>query len=78
MSLAKIRGKTLSDEQVAALLKGQKIYVTGLKKKEGEGTYSAYFTPNGIEAYSYTTTGGEQKQGWQFKFSVEFKPRKKR
>lgn len=76
MTLGKIRGKNLTDDQIKALLIGQKIYVTGLKKKEGEGTYSAYFIPEGIEEYSYTAPSGERKQGWQFKFSIEFKPRK--
>ena len=78
MSLGRVRGKTLTDEQVTALLNGRKVYVTGLKKREGDGTYSAYFIPDGIEEYSYKTTGGEQKKGWQFKFSVQFKPGKKR
>ncbi len=78
MYLGKIRGKILTGEQVSALLRGQKIYVAGLKKKEGLGTYSAYFIPEGIEEYSYTTVEGEQKQGWRFKFSMEFKTRKKR
>lgn len=78
MALGKIRGKDLTAEQVTALLNGQKIYVTGLKKKGGTGTYSAYFIPEGIEEYSYTASDGENKQGWQFKFSVKFKARKKR
>lgn len=78
MLLGKARGKTLTNEQVSALLKGQKIYVTGLKKKQGDGTYSAYFIPEGIEEYRYTASDGKQRQGWQFRFSVEFKPRKKR
>lgn len=78
MTLGKVRGKNLTDDQIKALLIGQKIYVTGLKKKEGEGTYSAYFVPDGIEEYSYTASGGEQKHGWRFRFSVEFKSRKKR
>ena len=78
MALGKIRGKDLTAEQVTALLKGQKIYMSGLKKKQGRGTYSAYFTPEGIEEYSYIATGGEQKQGWQFKFSVEFMQKKGR
>ena len=78
MVLGKIRGKDLTEEQVTALLNNQKIYVTGIKKKEGGGTYSAYFIPEGIEEYSYTAQDGEQKKGWRFKFSTEFKPRKKR
>lgn len=78
MTLGKIRGKDLTAEQVTALLKGQRIYMTGLKKKQGKGTYSAYFIPEGIEEYSYIASGGEQKQGWQFKVSVEFMQKKGR
>lgn len=78
MTLGKIRGKNLTAEQVTALLNDQKIYVTGIKKKEGTGTYSAYFIPEGIEEYSCTAAGGKQKKGWQFKFSVKFKTRKRR
>ena len=77
MTLGKIRGKKLSDEQVAALLNGQKVYVTGLKKKEG-GTYSAYFIPDGIEPYSYRASDGTNKRGYQFKFTMEFKQKKRR
>ncbi len=76
MMLSKVRGKALTDEQVRDLLNGKKIHVTGLTKKEG-GTYSAYFTPTGIEEYSYTSSDGEEKHGWQFQFSVEF-PKKRR
>lgn len=77
MTLGKIRGNNLTDDQIKALLSGQKIYVTGLKKKDGAGTYSAYFIPDGIEEYSYTASSGEQKRGWRFRFSMEFKPRKR-
>lgn len=77
MTFGKVRGKKLDDEQVAALLTGQKIYLTGLKKKAG-GTYSAYFIPDGIEPYHFTATDGTSKEGYQFKFTVEFKQKKKR
>ena len=66
----------LTDDQITAVLKGERIYVTGLKKKSG-GTYSAYFTPNGVEPYSYTSDGAE-KQGYQVKYIVEFKQSKRR
>ncbi|MCM1424973.1 MAG: DNA topoisomerase, partial [Eubacterium sp.] len=72
MTVSRIRGKTITDEQVTALLKKQKVYITELKKREG-GNYSAFFVPIGIEPYSYTTNDGTQKQGYQFKFQVEFK-----
>lgn len=72
MTPGRIRGRELTDEQVRALLSGQKVYVTGLKKKAG-GTYSAYFIPDGIEPYSYTAKDGRERNGYQFKFNVEFK-----
>lgn len=77
MILSKIRGKELTDEQVRDLLAQKKIYVTGMKKKSG-GTYSAYFIPEGIEKYSYLTSDGVSKQGWQFKLSIEFPQKSKR
>ena len=77
MTLGKVRGKNLTDEQVRDLLDNKKIYVTGLKKKDG-GTYSAYFMPEGIEEYSYTASDGTEKKGWQFKYSVQFPKRKRR
>lgn len=78
MMLGKVRGKELTDQQVRDLLNQKKIHVTGLKKKDGKGTYSAYFTPEGIEEYRYSTQDGEVKHGWQYKFSVQFPKRKKR
>ncbi len=77
MTLGKVRGKNLTDEQVRDLLDNKKIHVTGLKKKDG-GTYSAYFMPEGIEKYSYTASDGTEKHGWQFKYSVQFPKRKGR
>lgn len=77
MTLGKVRGKNLTDEQVRDLLDNKKIHVTGLKKKDG-GTYSAYFMPEGIEEYSYTASDGTEKHGWQFKYSVQFPKRKGR
>lgn len=75
MTLGQIRGKKLSEEQVTDLLSGKKTYVSGLKKKDGTGTYSAYFIPDGIEQYSYAAKG-ESKQGFQFKFNMEYKQKK--
>ncbi len=76
MTVGWIRGKKLTDAQIMAVLSGQKIYVSSLKKSAG-GTYSAYFTPDGIEPYSYTS-GGTEKQGYRFKYIVEFKQGKRR
>lgn len=78
MTLGKVMGKNLTDEQVRDLLDHKKIHVTGLKKKDGQGTYSAYFTQEGIEEYSYIASDGTKKHGWQFKYSVQFPKRKGR
>lgn len=77
MMFGQIRGRKLSKEQVKALLDGQKVYITGLKKK-ASGTYSAYFIPDGIEPYRYTSSEGTSKEGYQFKFTMEFKQKKSR
>ncbi len=75
MTFGRIMGKTISNEQVADLLSGQKVYISGIKKKDGSGTYSAYFTPMGIEAYDYISDG-TSKSGYRFKFDMEFKKHK--
>lgn len=78
MTLGKIRGKALTDEQVTALLHGEKVYVTGIKKQDGSGTYSAYFIPVGIEPYEFSTDDGSVKNGFRYKFEVKFKKKGKR
>lgn len=77
MMFNRIRGKELTNEQVIALLNGKKVYVTGLKKQDG-GTYSAYFIPDGIEPYSYTAADSSKKSGYQFRFKVEFKKKRRK
>ena len=76
MSLGYAMGKKLDDEQVKKLLNGEKILMKGLKSKKG-GTYDAYLKPEGVEAYDYTNKDGDEKLGFQFKFSFEFLERKK-
>ena len=76
MSLGYAMGKKLDDEQIKKLLNGEKIFMKGLKSKKG-GTYDAYLKPEGVEAYDYTNKDGEEKSGFQFKFSFEFPERKK-
>ena len=76
MSLGYAMGKKLDDEQVKKLLNGEKILMKGLKSKKG-GTYDAYLKPEGVEAYDYTNKDGDEKSGFQFKFSFEFPERKK-
>ena len=77
MFLGQIRGKKLSEEQVIDLLAGKKIYISGLKKKDKPGTYSAYFIPDGIEEFQYSSAGAV-KTGYQYKFLMEFKQKKGR
>ena len=55
------------------LLEGKKTLVRGLKGKKG--SYDAYLIPEGIEDYSYIKDGKEIK-GSQYKFKMEFPPRK--
>ena len=59
--------------QMKSLLEGKKTLVRGLKGKKG--SYDAYLIPEGIEDYSYIKDGKEIK-GSQYKFKMEFPPRK--
>ena len=77
MSLGYVMGRQLETEQIKALLNGEKILMKGLKSKKG-GRYDAYLKPEGVEPYSYTNKDGEEKSGYQFKFSFEFPERKKK
>ena len=76
MSLGRIRGKILSDNQVKMLLEGKKITLKGLKKKNGD-TYDMCFKPTGIEDFSYTNKDGEEVKGKQWVFETSFPPRKR-
>ena len=76
MSLGYAMGKKLDEEQVKKLLAGDKIFMKGLKSKKGK-PYDAFLKPEGVEPYSYTNKDGEDKSGYQFKFSFEFTERKK-
>ena len=73
MNVGKALGVTLSDAQVKSLLQGKKILVKGLKGKKG--SYDAYLIPESIEDFSYTKDGKEIK-GFQYKFKMEFPPKK--
>ena len=73
MNVGKALGVTLSDTQVKSLLQGKKILVKGLKGKKG--SYDAYLIPESIEKFSYTKDGKEIK-GFQYKFKMEFPPKK--
>lgn len=73
MNVGKALGVTLSDAQVKSLLQGKKILVKGLKGKKG--SYDAYLIPQNIEEFSFTKDGKEIK-GFQYKFNMEFPPKK--
>ena len=73
MNVSRALGVQISDAQVKSLLAGKKILVKGLKGKKGN--YDAYLIPESIEDFSYTKDGKEIK-GSQYKFKMEFPPRK--
>lgn len=73
MNVSRALGVQLSDAQVKSLLAGKKVLVKGLKGKKGN--YDAYLIPESIEDFSYTKDGKEIK-GSQYKFKMEFPPRK--
>ena len=70
MNLKQVRGVALTDDQVKALLSGEKILLQGLKSKNGT-VYDAFFIPDGLEEYHYEKEGKEIS-GVQFRFSMEF------
>ena len=73
MNVSRALGVPLSDAQVKKLLAGKKILVKGLKGKKGN--YDAYLMPESIKDFSYTKDGKEIK-GSQYKFKMEFPPKK--
>ena len=73
MNVGKALGVTLSDTQVKSLLQGKKILVKGLKGKKG--SYDAYLIPESVQEFFYTKDGKEIK-GFQYKFKMEFPPKK--
>lgn len=76
MILGKLMGVDATEAQVKAILEGKKVYVKGIKKKDGSGTYSAYLTPEQIVDCNYTKKDGTEVYGKQFKFKIDF-PKKK-
>lgn len=75
MGFGRALGVTLSDAQVKNLLAGKKILVKGIKSKKGS-VYDAYLTPTGIAPYSYTDSKGNEKNGFQYEYDMDF-PKKK-
>ncbi len=74
MSINRVMGAALTDNQIKDMLAGKKILLKGLKSRAGK-SYDAYIIPNGTEEYHYTKDG-EEKSGVQFRIIMEF-PKKK-
>ncbi len=74
--IGKAFGKKLTKEQIVFLCSGKRVLLSGLKKKDGSGTYSAYAVPQGVEGFVYEKEG-EKKTGWQLKLKMEFPKRRK-
>lgn len=74
MNVSRAMGAALTDSQIKSMLAGKKTLVKGLKGKKGG--YDAYLIPEGVEEYSYTKDGKENR-GFQYKVKLEFPPRKK-
>lgn len=64
-------GKKLTEQQIKALLEGQKIFVKGLPKKSGGGTYDAYLIPKGI-----VPRPTEKGIFYNYEFEMKFPERK--
>ena len=73
MNVGRAMGAVLSDSQIKSMLEGKKTLVKGLKGKKG--SYDAYLIPESVQEFSYTKDGKEIK-GFQYKFKMEFPPKK--
>ncbi len=71
MQISKAMGKTLTKMQIKSLLSGKKILMKDLTSKTGK-KYSAYLTPVGVESFSYKGNDGSVKQGYGFKFQMDY------
>lgn len=65
-------GKKLTEKQFISLCSGKKTKITGIKKKDGSGSFDAYAIPNGIEDYQYTSDG-KTVTGKRLKLEMSFK-----
>ncbi|MBQ9234770.1 MAG: DNA topoisomerase III, partial [Lachnospiraceae bacterium] len=77
MMFGKLMGITPTDAQIKAILAGKRVLIKKIKKKNGEGTYDAYLTPEQIVDCNYTKKDGTEVCGKQFKFKIEFVQKKK-
>ena len=74
MDIGHVMGISLTDVQVKDIISGKKIFLKGLKSRQGKN-YNAYITANGTEEYSYTKNG-EEKKGVRYKVAMEFPGKK--
>lgn len=74
LTLGRAYGANLSDEEMTAILNGERLLLRGLKGKSGN-SYNAYLKANRVEPYSYTNKDGEQKTGFQIKYEMTFPSR---
>lgn len=72
-NLKHVFGKPITDEQLIDLCNGKRVFVKGIKKKSGKGTFSAYAVPKEIVKKSYKNKKGEDVIVYQFDFGMEFK-----
>lgn len=70
--IGKMFGVKLKEEQVISLCMNKKTSISGIKKKDGSGTYTAYAIPKGIEDFSYEKDG-KVIRGKQLKCERSFK-----
>lgn len=70
--LSKVFGKSISEKQYISLCEGKKTKISGIKKKDGSGTYSAFAIPEGIEDFSYEKDG-KVYSGKQLKLKLSLK-----
>ncbi len=72
MTLSKIFDRVLKGYEVNMILHGSKVYLENMVNKDGK-KYSAFFVPDGIEEYSYTTKDGKLISGlYHYKFKKEY------
>lgn len=70
--LSHVFGKKLTEKQYISLCEGKKTKITGISKKSGNGTFTAYAVPEGIEDFSYEKDG-RTITGKQLKCTMAFK-----
>lgn len=70
--LGRVFGQNISEKQFISLCRGNRIKISGIPKKSGDGTFDAFAVPNGIESFSYDSNG-KHYEGKQLKIEMVFK-----